>query len=433
MKAKTKKRHLYTQFIKLTVIPMIVLWLVMDVITIGIFENKMEEQVHTQLKDVGMSVLNAYEKMYPGDFYIIGKDSYVLMKGEQVINGQFQYLDSVKEDTGIEISIIYSDTRFLTTIRDYETRITGTKAHAVVINDILKGGNEKFYSKTRIGNENYFMYYRPIYDSKDEIIGMLEVGMPSDEVYKTVTLSMVSVGVVCALIIILAAGMAVVFSSRLTRPLGEIEVFAEKVKEGNLGAKIDDDVLKRDDEIGRMGQSILEMQKSIRSLIEEDALTHLNNRRFGEKRLKSIKAAAPNSGIDYALAIGDIDFFKKVNDNYGHDCGDMVLVNVANILKTGMHGKGFVIRWGGEEFLLAFEGMNAETAAMHLEAILNEIRESVVNYNDLQIKVTMTFGVVEGNGTTNLDNMFKAADALLYEGKQQGRNRVMIGGFVGEK
>lgn len=427
-----KKKHLYTQFIKLTVIPMIVLWLVMDVIIIGIFENKMEQQVNDQLRDVGMSVLNAYENMYPGDFYIIGKDSYVLMKGEQVVNGQFQYLDSVKEDTGIDISIFYSDTRFLTTVQDNGKRITGTKAHAVIISDILKGGNDKFYSNTRVGDVNYFMYYRPIYDSKGQIIGMLEVGKPADEVYNSIGMLMLNVGIVCGVLIILAAVIAVVFAGRLTRPLGEIESFAEKVKEGKLDALLDEDVLKREDEIGRMGNSILEMQKSIRVLVEEDELTHLNNRRFGEKRLKSIKKAAPNTGVDYALAMGDIDFFKKVNDNYGHDCGDMVLQNVARILKSSMNGKGFVIRWGGEEFLLAFEGINAETAAMHLENILDEIRKSVVVYNDIQVKVTMTFGVVEGNGTTNLDEMFKAADKLLYEGKQQGRNCIVTGGFIGE-
>ncbi|MGN0480002.1 MAG: diguanylate cyclase, partial [Lachnospiraceae bacterium] len=355
-----------------------------------------------------------------------------LMKGEQVVNGQFQYLDSVKEDTGIDISIFYSDTRFLTTVQDNGKRITGTKAHAVIISDILKGGNDKFYSNTRVGDVNYFMYYRPIYDSKGQIIGMLEVGKPADEVYNSIGMLMLNVGIVCGVLIILAAVIAVVFAGRLTRPLGEIESFAEKVKEGKLDALLDEDVLKREDEIGRMGNSILEMQKSIRVLVEEDELTHLNNRRFGEKRLKSIKKAAPNTGVDYALAMGDIDFFKKVNDNYGHDCGDMVLQNVARILKSSMNGKGFVIRWGGEEFLLAFEGINAETAAMHLENILDEIRKSVVVYNDIQVKVTMTFGVVEGNGTTNLDEMFKAADKLLYEGKQQGRNCIVTGGFIGE-
>lgn len=428
-----KKKHLYTQFIKLTVIPMVVLWLVTGVVTIGIFEKKMEDQVNTQLQDVGMTVLNAYENMYPGDFYIIGKDSYVLMKGEQVVNGQFQYLDSVKEDTGIDISIFYSDTRFLTTIQDGGRRMTGTKAHAVIINDVLKGGKDKFYSNTKVGDESFFMYYRPIYDSKGEIIGILEVGKPSDEVYNSIVMLMINVGIVCAVLIILAAVIAVVFAGRLTRPLGEIEDLAEKVKQGNLDARLDSEVLRRRDEIGRLGHSILKMQKSIKVLIEEDELTHLNNRRFGEKRLKAIRKAAPNTGVDYALAIGDIDFFKSVNDNYGHDCGDMVLQNVARILKAGMNGKGFVIRWGGEEFLLAFEGMNAETATMHLGKILDEIRDSVVEYKEKPVKVTMTFGVVEGNGTTDLDEMFKAADGLLYEGKQQGRNRIMTGGFVGEK
>ena len=167
---------------------------------------------------------------------------------------------------------------------------------------------------------------------------------------------------------------------------------------------------------------MVKVQTALRRQIERDPLTGLFNRRSGEKRLDELQA----SGQPYALAIGDIDFFKKFNDNFGHECGDEVLKTVARVLSDSMAQQGFVIRWGGEEFLIAFANATALTAGVKAGEILQKVRDTKVEYNGQFHSVTMTFGIAEGYSDKPISGQINAADAKLYEGKEAGRNRVVI-------
>ena len=122
--------------------------------------------------------------------------------------------------------------------------------------------------------------------------------------------------------------------------------------------------------------------------------------------------------------LGDIDFFKKVNDTYGHECGDIVLSEVATILNKNMRNQGFVARWGGEEFLLVFENCNLDEAVNKLEHILDEIRKKEISYKDEIVRITMTFGICQGS-TDDMDDVIRMADSKLYEGKAGGRNQIV--------
>ena len=96
------------------------------------------------------------------------------------------------------------------------------------------------------------------------------------------------------------------------------------------------DILKLNDEISDIGRSVMHMQKALKELVELDALTKIYNRRSGENRLKDIIKKSEDRNTSFSIAIGDIDFFKKVNDTYGHDAGDIVLQQTARILKNGV-------------------------------------------------------------------------------------------------
>lgn len=166
------------------------------------------------------------------------------------------------------------------------------------------------------------------------------------------------------------------------------------------------------------------MQRALRTLVETDVLTELYNRRSGHRRLKQIMEKAGCTKRPYSVSIGDIDFFKKVNDTYGHDCGDMVLKAVANTLRDHMRTRGFVARWGGEEFLLVFDDMTLDEAEASLNDLLSKIRSLKINYNDQIVRLTMTFGVTYGENIDEKDLLCRADD-LLYEGKNSGRDRVV--------
>ena len=174
-----------------------------------------------------------------------------------------------------------------------------------------------------------------------------------------------------------------------------------------------------------MGRCALFVRGSLKKLVEKDPLTNLNNRRSGQIKMDQVRKKAAKYGTKYSVAIGDIDFFKKVNDTYGHDAGDAVLREVARILMDKMAGKGTVIRWGGEEFLFIFEECDMETARDHLWDILQTIRATQVDYDGQIIKFTMSYGVVRGNPARSSDEDIMAADELLYYAKEHGRNRVV--------
>lgn len=137
------------------------------------------------------------------------------------------------------------------------------------------------------------------------------------------------------------------------------------------------------------------------------------------------ESAGKNSA--FSVAIADIDFFKKFNDNYGHDCGDLVLRKVSNIMRKNMKRQGCAVRWGGEEFLLVFSDKGLDKSLEETQRIADKIKSLHISYGDKELGVTVTIGIIEGDPRRNMDELIKAADRALYEGKESGRDRVQVG------
>lgn len=155
-----------------------------------------------------------------------------------------------------------------------------------------------------------------------------------------------------------------------------------------------------------------------------DQLTGLKNRRgfyeyYADKIENSISARP------VGVVICDIDFFKVVNDTYGHNAGDAVLIHVADILQSNLDSGDEVVRWGGEEFLFLLANKDLEDTADFAERVRKQVEASVCDYADLQIRVTMSFGVEELNRELTSDENIKRADNKLYIAKESGRNRVI--------
>lgn len=154
-----------------------------------------------------------------------------------------------------------------------------------------------------------------------------------------------------------------------------------------------------------------------------DKLTGLFNRRRADEYLKAVEES--NDGQPISIAIGDIDFFKKVNDTYGHDAGDEVLKYLARVMRETSRDGTFLARWGGEEFLMVFPDSNGDNAYIAVERLREAIENSVILVGDERINVTMTFGLAEYSFNRNSESTIKEADEKLYLGKQGGRNRVV--------
>ncbi len=163
----------------------------------------------------------------------------------------------------------------------------------------------------------------------------------------------------------------------------------------------------------------------LKKLAGSDPLTGLMNRR---NMLSVIEETIPmmTNGEDMmSVAIGDIDFFKKVNDSRGHDCGDYVLKELSSLFNKYMEPRGYAARWGGEEFLFVFIHGNADLAYVDLEDLRNLIEKKNFEFADHEFKITMTFGLEEHNINEDIEETIKKADEKLYMGKESGRNKVV--------
>lgn len=155
-----------------------------------------------------------------------------------------------------------------------------------------------------------------------------------------------------------------------------------------------------------------------------DALTGLYNRRKAMEYLGEI--LVPSNHEFTSICICDIDFFKKVNDNYGHDVGDTVLQDIAKTMKTTLAQKSFIARWGGEEFLLVFPSCNGDEALYLLEELKSNIKSLQFHVGEKTFSVAMTFGLMEYDFHSDIDSAIKEADEKLYMGKENGRDQIVF-------
>ena len=175
-----------------------------------------------------------------------------------------------------------------------------------------------------------------------------------------------------------------------------------------------------------MEQKLVMYNAKLKEASRRDPLTGLYNRRAMLEYLDKVIEDTERYGKWFNVALGDIDFFKKINDKYGHEAGDAVLKHVADLLRAYMKSRGSVARWGGEEFLFVFRDINGEEAAIELEKIRSIIENSKIEYNGQEISVTMTFGIDEYFSNHPIDYTISNADKKLYMGKERGRNRVIF-------
>ena len=427
MKNRIEHDSLYRALLKITIIPIVLLALLITAISVNSYANSINQEAQKGLKDLCSTILMMYDELYPGDYRVEEEDGATyLMKGEHRISDDFSIIDQIKENTDVDITLFCQDVRFLTTIIDDEnSRVIGTKANEDVVEDVLEGSKEAFYSSILVDNKKYYAYYAPLINSDGSCFGMIFVGKTSAYVGGLIQRAVMPIIFVAIVAIIVTGLCTMSFSKHLVSAIRKTEDFLEKVTGGNLHAKLDPNVLKRSDELGEMGKHAIRMQKALRELVEQDILTGIYNRRSGEKMLRQVQEEYVASGIPFCVVLGDIDHFKYVNDTFGHECGDVVLTSLATRLKKFMNKKGFAARWGGEEFLLVFQGYHMDGAMKCMEELQEDIRSAKIIYQKEQVQLTMTFGIMEGS-EEKINHIIKDADKKLYYGKNHGRNQIVF-------
>ena len=155
-----------------------------------------------------------------------------------------------------------------------------------------------------------------------------------------------------------------------------------------------------------------------------DALTQLPNRRALLNEVSSFRKEQPDQA--FSIAIADIDFFKRVNDTYGHNCGDYTLQTLAALFRDSSEGRYTVCRWGGEEFCFFLPGMNIDEAGIVMHDLNHAVKKMPLHFGDIDFSITITIGVEENDFRSSLEELFDQADRKLYMGKANGRNQVVV-------
>lgn len=189
-----------------------------------------------------------------------------------------------------------------------------------------------------------------------------------------------------------------------------------KLKEQNI-------YITQNKELRELNKELMEAYEKIKHLSETDFLTNVLNRRGFQAKMKRMQEEHGGDRSGYKILLVDIDYFKRINDCYGHDEGDRVLIKIAEILRGKVADKGVVGRWGGEEFII-FLPCGQEKA----EEMAHEIKEAInakrFKVEKSSIHVTVTIGISQ-SCQSSMEQQIKEADDNLYKGKKCGRNCVI--------
>lgn len=159
----------------------------------------------------------------------------------------------------------------------------------------------------------------------------------------------------------------------------------------------------------------------------KDYLTGIYNRRYINHRLSKEIDKNLNRGIPTTIIMADIDWFKNINDTYGHLIGDKILKDFANILEKNIRvSSDWVGRYGGEEFLIILNNTNQENGINVAEKLRKVVENEDFVYGDIKIKLTASFGLFEISKKEDISDIIKHADNKLYNAKMTGRNKIMF-------
>jgi len=188
--------------------------------------------------------------------------------------------------------------------------------------------------------------------------------------------------------------------------------------------------LRQLEKIARISDRYQSMMRDLNEALKEastkDALTGIGNRRMLMESLKAETARAERLNRPLTVALADVDRFKSVNDAYGHEAGDKVLVQIASAIRSGVRDYDLCGRWGGEEFMVIMPESGAAEAACVVERMRNAIASIEMTAGDHSLQLSASFGVAERRPGESISDTINRADVALFEAKRKGRNRYEI-------
>ena len=325
---------------------------------------------------------------------------------------------------------------------------------AEIKNRLIREGYQRYLSNGESAFDEDGVYVNTVSFRQQGLDWLIITAVPEPESVQAIRKSLM-ISIVLSLLLVLVEGY--IWKRKVDhclQPVSELVQITEKFAAGDFSVRAE---VVRNNEIGKLADAfnrmatdlerlindleqqvqertqaleekntaLLKIKADLETALEVDFLTGLYNRKFLIEKMETEIAACQQAGA-FGVIMADIDYFKKINDGFGHDCGDTVLKKLAEIMKTAAGNIAYDGRWGGEEFLI-FVPRVIEDSTIELA---EKIRQAVEACSFPCIKgclsVTLTMGVAVYNGQENLDDLVKKADIAVYYGKKTGRNRVSL-------
>ena len=318
----------------------------------------------------------------------------------------------------------------------------GRKLRAVPVRErVLSGREGLFAERGTDGVEKLFAYQGVMTNADGSTPIRVIVSVPLHAIFAEANAALIRDLVVLLIATTLLLAAAWFGAERLVlHSIRRIVDTASRVRAGDLSARTGfhdekDELRQAGAAFDQMAQTLEqrdeELKRVMRDLREQsitDPLTGLYNRRYLLELLPRELMRAGRNGTHLALIMADLDHFKRINDSFGHDGGDVVLRALGGLLKEMIRGSDIACRVGGEEFLLVFPEATVEGAARRAESIRAAVRELRLEHLGRPLgTITASFGVaVFPDHAEDADKLLQAADECLYRAKDAGRDRVVV-------
>ncbi len=303
MEANTHKKKLIAKVIFIAVGGFVFLAAVLTIFSAVKTTSAYHETVEEMLKVACEQLKSEMDNTWDGDWSV--KDE-ALFKGEQDVTEDYMNtLDKLNATTGLQYTLFFGDTRYVTTTKDASgKRTTGTKASDAVIAEVLNGNKEYFASNVDIGGTKYFAYYAPLTNADGKVAGMVFAGRPREDVDKEVTGAVISMIVLALVLVVLMAGAGLLVSTRVSKMMRGVANELDTLSKGKLVLDIDKDAMKRKDEVGMIAEGAKSLSDRLGQVI------HQTLDMSGE--LKASGETLSNSSVQAYEASGQVS--KAVDD-----------------------------------------------------------------------------------------------------------------------